>query len=93
MGDFANPEILKTLSISEKLINSIMVTVLGMGITFLILMLLMFSIKLLSKFANRVKTNNVVEDDLELVAVLTAAVNEYSESDHNVVVSSYKEIT
>ncbi len=92
MGDFANPEILKTLSIGEKLINSLSVTVLGMTITFLILVILMFSIKLLSKVANRTVSTKLVEDDTELVAVITAAINEYNEGDENLVVSSYKEI-
>ncbi len=93
MGDFTNPEFLNTLSFSDKLTNSLMVTVLGMAITFFILILLMFSIKLLSKVAGKTKNVEIVEeDDLELVAVLTAAISEYNRSDSKVVVHSYKEI-
>ncbi len=93
MGDFTNPEFLNTLSLSDRLIHSLMVTILGMGITFLILILLMFSIKLLSKLANKTQKVEIVEeDDLELVAVLTAAISEYNKKNSQVLIHSYKEI-
>ncbi len=96
MENFANPEFIKTLSMGEKFSYSLTVTLLGMGITFLILVLLMFSIKLLSKVAlkasEKTKEKGVVleQDDLELVAAISAAITEYSGKD--VVVCSYKEV-
>lgn len=52
MERFANPEIFETLSLSEKVVNSLMVIGLGMGIVFLVLIVLMFSMILMSRIVN-----------------------------------------
>ncbi len=50
MKNFANPEMLAQMGIGERLINSLMVTVLGMGITFLVLIILYLVIKVIGLF-------------------------------------------
>lgn len=90
LEQFANPELLDGLSFGDKLSGSIMVTILGMGITFLALIILMGATMLLSKLAYReapavvkVPAKKAVkkevpiateDDDEELIAVLSAAI-------------------
>lgn len=52
MEQFANPEIMKSLPLSEKIFDALMVMGLGMGIVFLVLMLLYLSIVILSRLVN-----------------------------------------
>lgn len=107
MENFKVPELLKQMPIAERLINSLMVTLLGMGITFLSLIVLMFVIRIMSKALGTTKkeeakvvvedkkvekVEEVVTDDLELIAVITAAINHYSGKSKNLVVRSYREI-
>lgn len=47
MERFADPTILETMSLGEKLLDSALVMLLGIGVTFLVLIFLMFSIGLL----------------------------------------------
>lgn len=49
MENFTNPEIMKALPLSEKIGDSLITMGLGMGITFLVLIGLMFSIILMSR--------------------------------------------
>ncbi|MCT4633310.1 MAG: OadG family protein [Firmicutes bacterium] len=87
---FANPETMMALSSGDKMTASLMVTVLGMGITFAALLIIWGVIALMSKIlAPKPKNEPVVvqtttpevaavevseEDDEELIAVITAAV-------------------
>ena len=88
---FADPTIINTLSFNEKLLASTYVAILGMGITFLALTILWFTINMLTKVvvgSNKKKSNvevvkevpivnttTVVEtNDIEIVAVITAAI-------------------
>lgn len=49
MERFADPKILETMTLGEKMLNSTMVMLLGMGVTFVVLIFLMFSIGLLRR--------------------------------------------
>lgn len=89
MERFADPTILETMSLGEKLLDSALVMLLGMGVTFLVLVFLMFSIGMLrllfqdkkkvdkpaekQPVAEPVKAVPVPEGDDELLAVITAA--------------------
>lgn len=48
MEQLADPKIIETLSLGEKMSESLFVMLLGVGIVFSVLVLLMFSIHLLS---------------------------------------------
>ena len=76
------------LTVSDKLMSGIIVTILAMSIVFLILILLIFAIKLMGKILYRetpkvepavpvaIREEVEKEDDLEVVAVITAAIAE-----------------
>lgn len=51
MAKFADPETLKTLSALQRLMAGLITTVLGMGITFLALIILQFVIGLMARFS------------------------------------------
>jgi len=88
LTQFANPETLKALSLGNKLLAGLVTTVLGMGITFIALILLQFLISWMDRLVNRSSTDektavpvpeiltvpgvNNQVDDGELVAVITA---------------------
>lgn len=91
---FADPTIIKSMPFADKMLASFYVAILGMGVTFLALLILWGSIILLGKFTNKIekKNNNTKivkeqpkiekivtediskDDDLELVAVIAAAI-------------------
>jgi len=50
LAKFANPDIIQTLSISDKLTAGLVATILGMGITFSALIILQFVMVLMEKF-------------------------------------------
>jgi sodium pump decarboxylase gamma subunit len=52
---FANPDVIQTLTISEKLMAGLVTTILGMGITFIALILLQFIISWMDKILNNGK--------------------------------------
>lgn len=99
---FADPNVINTLTSSERILASLMVTLLGMGITFSALVIIWGVIGLMSKImAPKPKSEPVVvetvsetvavesteENDEELIAVITAAVAaSLNTSIHNVVV-------
>jgi len=88
LAQFANPETLKTLSLGNKLLAGLVTTVLGMGITFIALILLQFLISWMDRLINRPSKDEKTAvpvpelltvpgasnqvDDGELVAVITA---------------------
>ncbi len=53
MAQFANPETLKTLSLTHKLLAGLVTTLLGMGITFIALIILQMLISWMDKLINR----------------------------------------
>ncbi|NLY36813.1 MAG: OadG family protein [Tissierellia bacterium] len=87
MKEFAAIQDMSQMPIMERLMHGLTVTALGMGITFIVLILLLYSIKLMSfVFKKEDSPTSLVsdpvtptkaleeEDDEELVAVLIAAV-------------------
>ncbi len=53
LAQFANPETLKTLSFTHKLVASLVTTLLGMGITFIALIILQVLISWMDRLINR----------------------------------------
>ena len=88
LAQFANPETLKALSFSNKLLAGLVTTVLGMGITFIALIILQFLISWMDRLINGSSKDEKAAppapavitvpeagnqvDDGELVAVITA---------------------
>lgn len=65
---FANPELLKQMTLNEKLMASLIVTILGMLITFVVLMILWGVIVLMTKALNKEekqKTSQAIETKVE----------------------------
>ncbi len=52
LAKFADPEVMKTLSLTERLTAGLITTLLGMGITFLSLVILQFVIMLTARFTS-----------------------------------------
>ena len=87
---FANPEIIQTLSISDKLYAGMIATILGMGITFTSLIVLQLAIVFMDKLLNRpvkqtlrrpedgasevASTEETLETDNELIAVVSLVI-------------------
>ncbi|MGW8195519.1 MAG: OadG family protein [Desulforhopalus sp.] len=55
LANFANPEIMQSLSTTDKLYAGLITTVLGMGITFTALIILQFVIAWMDKILNKSK--------------------------------------
>ncbi len=53
LANFANPDLMQSLSISDKFIAGLITTILGMGITFAALIILQFIISLMEKLFNK----------------------------------------
>ncbi|MBF8983593.1 OadG family protein [Lutibacter sp. B2] len=101
---FADPKLIKGMPMGDKLMASLQVTILGMLVTFVVLMLLWGLIVIMTKVLTRKpKVKPVVtettpavqdqaveeEDDEELVAVITAAIAaSLSTSTHNLIVTN-----
>lgn len=51
LAKFADPEVIKTLSLSDRLLAGLITTLLGMGITFVSLVILQFVIGITARFA------------------------------------------
>jgi len=87
---FGDPDIIQTLSISDKLYAGMMATVLGMGITFASLIILQFAIGFMEKLLNRPAKQTIrekrlpaagaplpeepVASDNELIAVISSVI-------------------
>jgi sodium pump decarboxylase gamma subunit len=87
LKNFADPELIKTMATGDLLTGVLVTLILGMGITFTVLIILMFSIQALEKIfapkppapVKNVKvpdpdTTAAESDDNELVAVIVTAV-------------------
>jgi glutaconyl-CoA/methylmalonyl-CoA decarboxylase subunit delta len=86
MLQFSNPETLKTLSLGSKFMAGLVTSVMGMGITFIALILLQFIISWMARLATpgnqpapataevapKTISQTEEDDDLELTAVITA---------------------
>jgi sodium pump decarboxylase gamma subunit len=53
LARFANPEVMQSLSITDKLFAGLITTILGMGITFTALIILQFIISWMDKILNK----------------------------------------
>lgn len=63
MKEFAALQDMSQMPVMERLINALIVTALGMGITFIVLILLLFAIKAMSRLLNPVKApTDLVKD-------------------------------
>lgn len=60
LAKFADPEVMKTLSMNERVIAGLITTVLGMGITFISLIILQFVIGLMAKLSGEKIKEEVV---------------------------------
>ena len=89
LKQFADPNVIQSLSITDKLLAGLVTTLMGMGITFIALIILQIIISLMDRLLNRTATTAtasvaapettpaapaVLQDDQELVAVLTTAI-------------------
>ncbi len=90
LAQFANPEVIHTLSLTDKLIAGLVATFLGMGITFAALIVLQFVIVLMEKLTNSpgktdsekskiIKPATPIQDptisaDNELIAVISTVI-------------------
>jgi sodium pump decarboxylase gamma subunit len=93
LAQLANPETVKTLSFADKMLASLVVTFLGMGITFIALIILQIVISLLARFTAQPSRQPVAgpvpavppagdtdistTDDDELPAVISAVLAMY----------------
>ncbi len=68
LDQLANPELLKAMSTADKMSAGVQVTLLGMGITFVVLMSLWFAIVIMSRMIN----GNPVKQDKPVVVVHSA---------------------
>jgi sodium pump decarboxylase gamma subunit len=88
MAQFSDPETLKNLSLTQKLTASMITTFLGMGITFIALIILQIVIGLLARFTAEKRSKETVtavqpamtaeneqHRDEELVAAITVALS------------------
>ena len=55
MEQFANPDMMHSLSVGDKLVGAGITTLMGMGITFIVLILLWGCIAIMTKFTYRQK--------------------------------------
>ena len=53
LASFANPDVIQSLSFSNKLLAGLITTILGMGITFVALIILQYIIEWMDKILNR----------------------------------------
>lgn len=93
MEKFADPVLFDSLTTSEKAMGALITTCMGMGITFIVLILLWAVIVVMSKAITKTQTTavtitsanaadsvavqNEMINDAELVAVITAAIAAY----------------
>lgn len=74
---FADPEVMKALSLSDRLFAGLITTLLGMGITFISLVILQIVIQLTARLAAP-KPEKKVSADVEEVALDNSASNSLS---------------
>ena len=107
LSKFADPEIIQTLSASDKLYAGVMATILGMGITFTALILLLFCIMLMEKLSRapqpktepepKINTNTGTAetdtDNNELIAVISSVIAlQLKTSVNNIVIRNIEKI-
>ncbi len=86
LAKFADPEVIQTLSIMDRLMAGLITTILGMGITFIALVVLQFVIGLMAKISQDkpVVIEEVVSQEPEAIGQ-TKAVAAQKEKDEELV--------
>jgi len=80
LAKFADPEVIHTLSVADKLIAGLVATILGMGITFSALIILQFVIVLMDKLTRQPaqpatpSPQPTPSPDKELIAVISSVI-------------------
>ena len=75
MAKFADPETLKTLTTMQRLTAGLITTMLGMGITFVSLVILQFVMVVLAKFTVEAPAKQQIGPEPAPTAAVTAAAN------------------
>ena len=91
MEQFADPQMIHSLSLGEKLMGSGITTLMGMGITFIVLFFLWGCIALMARIMNRgaSRQESAPEPIISgppVPAIVTAAVAEYENSGSGLVI-------
>ena len=73
MEQFANPDTIHNLSIGDKMAGAGITTLMGMGITFVVLILLWGCIAVMTKFTSRLSTGDKAPKTTAAVATPSAA--------------------
>lgn len=73
MEQFANPDMMHSLSLSEKMAGAGITTLMGMGITFIVLILLWGCIAIMTKFTYRPKKGDTAPQKADAAAAPSAA--------------------
>ncbi len=84
LAKFADPEVIQTLAITDRLMAGLITTILGMGITFVALVVLQFVIGLMAKFS-QVKTEPARVQEPEKSPVTAAVPKSANEKDEELV--------
>ncbi|HZK10164.1 MAG TPA: OadG family protein [Clostridia bacterium] len=108
MKEFASIQDMSQMPIMERLSNGLIVTVLGMGMTILVLVLLYFAIKLMSNILSKEESPKATQsepiplaplkeekdkEDEELIAVFMAAIMAHTGQDHKKIkFQGYREV-
>ncbi len=88
LARFANPEVMQSLSISDKLFAGLITTILGMGITFTALVILQFIISWMDRILNKPRPKKTEEEVLPAIPTEKAtAVEPASSHDDNELVA------
>lgn len=73
MEQFANPDMMHNLSVGDKLVGAGITTLMGMGITFIVLLLLWGCIAVMTKFTYRPKKGDKAPQTTDAAAAPSAA--------------------
>ncbi|MCP3887578.1 MAG: OadG family protein [Desulfobulbaceae bacterium] len=83
LAKFANPEIMESLAISDKIQAGLITTVLGMGITFTALVVLLFIISWMNKILNPQKNSPTSTTAAEAATEPDSAIDDATSQQHN----------
>lgn len=108
LSKFSDPEVMKTLPIMERMIAGLITTVLGMGITFISLIVLQFAIGLMARFTSvkvekteKVQTPastvgaatvDIAKDEEIVAAITTALAIQLKTSVSNIVIRNIEKV-
>ncbi len=108
LAKFANPDVMKTLSVSERMIAGLITTALGMGITFISLIVLQFVIGLMARMTSgkdekvtgasiieedkAVETEDLTQDEEIVAAITTAIAFQLKTSVSNIVIRNIERV-